>query len=74
MTREIKGKVATSQPKRNAHEQGTKITKSKKLKDQKKGGCCNWALIAPYKNYQILYVCVLLQSHHGFVFTDKVVK
>ena len=41
MTREIKGKVATSAPKRNAHEGATKISKSgsKKL-NGKKGGCC----------------------------------
>ena len=41
MTREIKSKVATSQPKRNTHEGSTKITKggAKKL-GEKKGGCC----------------------------------
>ena len=42
MTREIKGKVSTNQPKRNAHEASTKIRAggAKKLKDKKGGGCC----------------------------------
>ena len=41
MTREIKSKVATSQPKRPTHDNSTKISKggAKKLQ-QKKGGCC----------------------------------
>lgn len=41
MTREIKGKVATSVPKPR-HEGSTKISKggAKKIKDSKKGGCC----------------------------------
>jgi len=42
MTREIKGKVATSQPKKTLHEGAAKITKSgtKKVADKKKAGCC----------------------------------
>ena len=42
MTREIKSKVATTQPKRNNnHEGSTKITKGSARKvGEKKGGCC----------------------------------
>lgn len=42
ITREIKSKVATSQPKRAAHEGSTKITKgsARKVGAQKKGSCC----------------------------------
>jgi Ras-related protein Rab-1A len=40
MTREIKAKVATNAPKRNAHEASRRLTPSKKLSDKKKGGCC----------------------------------
>lgn len=42
ITREIKGKVATSAPKRSAHEGGVKLSKgnARKVQTQKKGGCC----------------------------------
>lgn len=41
ITREIKGKVATSQPRKNAHEGGVKLSKKGTRQVQKKsGGCC----------------------------------
>jgi hypothetical protein len=42
MTREIKGKVSTTAPKRNTHEASTKIRASggKKVGNKKSGGCC----------------------------------
>jgi Ras-related protein Rab-1A len=42
MTREIKGKVATSAPRKVNHEGSATLSKSggKKLADKKKGGCC----------------------------------
>ena len=42
MTKEIKSKVSTSQPKTNSHSASTKISKSnaKKIQNTKKGGCC----------------------------------
>jgi len=42
MTREIKGKVVTSQPKKANTEGSTKITKggAKKVQAQRRNGCC----------------------------------